>query len=284
VAHISPLDPVLSLSADFWFLTEVELKNFMRIQYDMNETACRIAVDYVLIACKVRLAQIQQNSGFPNIEHMALDDKAARPTTPLRKTYADLLVFPEMNLAVTVRHAATSTRYSVCGRADWAIGYDSRKNCQDGSVLVAVEAKKPSKLGEARAQLLTYLAILRQLRLQEGKRNCTVQGFYSDGNQYRFMMIDHQGFINESVNYDVRREEDVTIVFNWILAILVTAAKSSPSSSPTKPGAQQDKEIDDNAAFVEVYKFDPGEFWDDIDIDDPDYTCEDVSWLLPNPF
>jgi hypothetical protein len=79
-------------------------------------------VDYVLIACKFRQAQIQQNSGFPNIEHMALDDKAARPTTPLRKIYADLLVFPEMNLTVTVRHAATSTRYSVCGRADWAIG------------------------------------------------------------------------------------------------------------------------------------------------------------------
>jgi hypothetical protein len=86
-----------------WFLTEVGLKNFMRIQYDMNETACRIAVDYVLIPCKFRLAQIQQNSGFPNIEHMALDDKAARPTTPLRTTYADILVFPEMNLDVTGR-------------------------------------------------------------------------------------------------------------------------------------------------------------------------------------
>lgn len=50
----------------------------------------------------------------------------------------------------------------------------------------------------AESQLITYLAILRELRIRAKKTNAATQGFYTDGYLYRFMSIDADGEIWES--------------------------------------------------------------------------------------
>ena len=61
--------------------------------------------------------------------------------------------------------------------------------------MVAVEVKSESQFSSARAQLLTYLAIMHQLRKQNKKPNAVAQGFYSDGWLYGFMAIDTNGVV-----------------------------------------------------------------------------------------
>ena len=67
-------------------------------------------------------------------------------------------------------------------------------------------------------------------------------------------------------------------MFNFLLGMLTTAAESSPNTSPTKPGSEQDERIEnfDRDVFVEVFE--------DIGLDDispiPSYDdeMEEVEW------
>lgn len=57
------------------------------------------------------------------------------------------------------------------------------------------------------------------------------------------MAIDVDGEIEESPIYNIRSRHDKNTVFNFIVTILETALKSSPTVTPTKAGEQRDKEI-----------------------------------------
>lgn len=149
-------------------------------------------------------------------------------------------VFPELELDVIVTtlsdDAAAPTQTRVSGRADWALGYGRRSDALSGAVLVAVEAKRLETFSQAESQLLTYLAILRQLRLHACKINPVVQGFYTDGTQYKFLGITNDGEVSTSRTYDIRDGADMKTVFNFIVTIMVTASRSSPNTSPDKTG------------------------------------------------
>jgi hypothetical protein len=143
------------------------------------------------------------------------------------------------------------------------MGYRDRTVLEDGIVLLAVEAKRREKSFNAEGQLLTYLATIRQLRIQANKKNVTTQGFYSDGENYRFMCIRNNGTVMKSLSYDISLDtRQLKIVFNFLLGILSTAAESLPNTSPTKPGPEQDEEFEnfDRNVFVEVAE-------EDIDMD-----------------
>ncbi|KAF8542562.1 hypothetical protein BDD12DRAFT_676264, partial [Trichophaea hybrida] len=121
------------------------------------------------------------------------------------------------------------------GKADWALAYGDRKDSCLGNALIAVAAKNPSTFSSARDQLLTYLAIMHRLRLQNRRTNNHVQGFYSDGDRYSFLAITNNGEILESAIYDCALLKDhLNTVFNWIVSVLVTSVKSSPTTFPTK--------------------------------------------------
>jgi len=62
-----------------------------------------------------------------------------------------------------------------------------------GTFIVAMEAKRRGLSSSAEPQLLTYLAILRELRIRAGKTNAVARGFSTDGYRYRFMAIDADG-------------------------------------------------------------------------------------------
>ncbi len=51
------------------------------------------------------------------------------------------------------------------------MGYEDRAAFEDGAVLLAVEAKRSELIFKADAQLLAYLATIRQLRIQANKKN-----------------------------------------------------------------------------------------------------------------
>lgn len=61
----------------------------------------------------------------------------------------------------------------------------------------------------------------------------------------RFMYIDPEGKVYESKPFDILFEDDLKMVFNWTIQMMNCAAKSSPHTSPTKPGVEQDQELAD---------------------------------------
>jgi hypothetical protein len=182
------------------------------------------------------------------------------PTTPLIRSESpfepqSIKVFPEMALCVQVKKRGRE--WNISGIADWAIGYGTRAALEDRTVLLAIEAKRQKFLFTAEAQLLAYLATIRQLRIQAGKKNVMAQGFYSDGENYRFLCIRNNGTVMRSALYEIAfNKGDLKSVFNFLLSILITAAESLPNTSPTKPGTEQDEKIEifDKDLFVDVFE------------------------------
>jgi hypothetical protein len=173
----------------------------------------------------------------------------ATPSTAPKSTSQRLpiKVFPEMALCVRVKRGEQA--WEISGIADWAMGYGDRAVLEDGAVLLAVEAKRSDRIGKGEAQLLAYLATVRQLRIQANKKNVMTQGFYSDGAIYRFLCIRNNGTVMRSGLYDVFMRGQLKTVFNFLLGMLTTAAESS---RPTKPGQDERIENFDRDVFVEV--------------------------------
>jgi hypothetical protein len=182
----------------------------------------------------------------------------ATPVTPNKSTFQrrSIKVFPEMSLAVRVKKK--NNEWLVSGIADWGMGYGDRAALEEGAVLLAIEVKQTEKLSSAEAQLLTYLATIRQLRIQADKKNVMMQGFYSDGDIYRFICIRNNGIVMKSQLYDISLDNPrhLKSVFNFLLGMVTTAAESSPNTSPIKPGPEQDEKIEnfDREVFVEVFE------------------------------
>jgi hypothetical protein len=257
------------------------LKLLKKALYDTSSEAYnRIAIDYLIVSCMAKhrdilsslptndptatTAPILEQSELPTISPHDQATEIARPlyivpTTPLMvpKSTSQPLpikVFPEMSLSVRVEKGGQV--WLVTGIADWAMGYGDRVALEDGTVLLAIEAKRKENVSNAEAQLLAYLATIRQLRIQANKKNVMTQGFFSDGRRYQFMCICNNGTVMLSTYYDISLGRELKSVFNFLLGMLITAAESSPNTSPTKPGLEQDEEIEnfDRDVFVRVFE------------------------------
>lgn len=141
----------------------------------------------------------------------------------------------------------------VTGRADWALGYDNPGD--ECTLLVAMEAKQRSEFSRVEAQLITYLAILRENRRRAMKTNITTQGFYSDGTRFAFVCIIADGAIEESDIFDINRTGGLKMVFSFIVTMMETAMKSTPNASPTKSGLLREKEVNQfkDGVWTKVY-------------------------------
>jgi len=104
--------------------------------------------------------------------------------------------------------------------------------------------------------LIAYLAILRENRLRAKKTNIITQGFYSDGSRFAFNRITADGRIEESLIFNIKLEDHLEMVFNFIVSMMETAMKSTPHATPTKPGQKRDKEIYqfEDEVWLKVYE------------------------------
>lgn len=168
--------------------------------------------------------------------------------SPLVLPNTQLTVFPELELRATITDPRTDTLINISGRADWAYGYGSRTNYHSGNMLVAIEAKQPTTLSSARPQLLAYLALMRYFRQQAGKINPDVQGCYTDGKFYTFMSIRANGNVEISRQYSFLNLAERKIIFNFLVSMLETSAKCTPTASPSK-GTKREREV---ARYPEV--------------------------------
>ena len=118
-----------------------------------------------------------------------------------------------------------------------------------------MEAKQRSEFSTGESQLIAYLAILRENRRKAGKTNIITQGFYSDGTRFGFVCIKDDGTIVQSPTWDTQAGGGLRMVFSFIVAMLETALKSTPTATTTKPGMLQDKEIHkfDDEVWSKVY-------------------------------
>lgn len=64
------------------------------------------------------------------------------------------------------------------------------------------------------------------------------------------MAINPDGQVESSVSYDVTNRKGTKTILNFIVTILETAMRSSPSVSPTKPAAQREEEIQNYDEYV----------------------------------
>ncbi|MCJ1475906.1 hypothetical protein MMC13_004570 [Lambiella insularis] len=222
---------------------------------EQSEATCRIAIDIILIQCR-KYVRLKYNPA--KAETAAL----TTPSTPLKGALnvptetprKPIKLYPESTISVEVpNRSVPNSRFLVSGRADWAMGYSLKD--EDGALLVAVEAKQRSEFSTGESQLITYLAILRENRRRAGKTNIITQGFYSDGTRFGFVCIKDSGAIVQSPTWDTQAVGGLSMVFSFIVAMLETALKSTPTATPTKPGVLQDKEIHnfDDEVWSKVY-------------------------------
>lgn len=173
--------------------------------------------------------------------YAAVEAPSLRPGTP-ENLPGLLTVFPELEMSVTMIDPTTRAPVRIAGRADWAYGYDTRGG-SSGSFVIAIEAKQRATLSTAESQLLAYLAIMREQRRAMSKTNVVVQGFFTDGRQYTFMSIDNDGKVQSSCTLAVMNAAGRKTIFNFIVKMLDTAMKSTPSASPTKPDEKRDRQV-----------------------------------------
>ena len=183
-------------------LAERNLRDLEDALYDEDsEATCRIAVDIMLVQCRRYLRHKYRSAETShNIEASVAD--ATNPSTPKRAVVNMLAVelmkrvklFPESSLSVEMPNKLVPNgKILVTGRADWALGYSTAGD--EGTLLIAIEAKQRSEFSKGEAQLIAYLAILRENRLRARKTNIITQGFYSDGSRFAFICITADGTI-----------------------------------------------------------------------------------------
>ncbi len=206
---------------------------------DATEATSRIAVDMMLIACKLHVMELHSTRFSPK-KRKAASRSGTSQDSEVREM---VRIYPEVELAVEVMDPNMNEKVRVTARADWGFGYSGRDGAAHGTFLVAMAAKRRDLFSTAERQLLTYLAILRELRIRAGKTNAVTQGFYTDGYRYCFVAINADGKVESSVPYDVMNPEGGKTIFNFIVSILESAMKTSPTVTSTKAAEQRDKEI-----------------------------------------
>ncbi|KAL6715560.1 hypothetical protein ACLMJK_006521 [Lecanora helva] len=228
---------------------------------DHNEATCRIriAIDIILLRCRVYLRENNNNLDKEPILHSSSTSPSTSPESVTHGSKSTLpkplRLYPESCISVEIPNpTGTSGKVLVTGRADWAFGHTPIN--EDGALLVAMGAKQRTEFSAVEARLITYLAILREKRRQAGKVNLLTQGFYSDGVRFAFISIREDGTVILSPTCDIFMRDGLDLVFSYIVAMLETAMKSPPSTSPTNPGSARENKIEkfDSEKWAKIYK------------------------------
>jgi len=187
------------------------LSKYLQVYDCSREAACRVAVDFVLCDCIAELAQ-------------AL---SGQPQQPFR----NVKVYCQVPFTHTIG-APNITQDVVSGLVDHAIAI----------TLPSRDFKKPNRcfycllfcvvklsVGSALPQLVVYLASLRQSRIHRGKRDSSVYGVATNGVDYLFVTITHEGSLRTSRYLDII-QGDLPTVLGYLRYILEKAISISPNA------------------------------------------------------
>ena len=192
-------------------------------------------------------------------------DRQQKTPTPCDdiRIYGEVTFNHEVHPRSKTQSTSTS-RVKVTGRLDYGIGRvidansaETQQRRRFQSFLVIVEAKVQFSVSQALPQLLAYLACLHQSRRQRNRTDASVYGVSSDGYQFVFIAITHDGTVKISRVLDVL-QGDMAKVLGWLKYLLETTAAMSPNVTPEKNGGDE-KDREDLQDPL-------------IDMDDNDYT------------
>lgn len=187
------------------------------------------------------LPQDLLNIGGQKADNVGAEGAAGDSRLKTPNPWSDIKIYGEVSFTHQVIPQATAPRKVVIisGRVDHAIGrvLNRAANAADHrkrpfhSLLLLVEAKNYGGVEDALAQLIVYLASLRQSRLQRNHRDATVYGVASDGYVFVFIKISDDGTVLRSPWYDILNGK-LKKVLLCLRHILETTASRSPTLTP----------------------------------------------------
>lgn len=84
--------------------------------------------------------------------------------------------------------------------------------------------------------MFAYLGMMQSERIGSLKTNPVIQGFVTNWREYQFMSISNDAVVGMSLRLRILNERDRKTIYHWIIAMIDTAIKGTPSASPTNPG------------------------------------------------
>ncbi|KAF8808660.1 hypothetical protein BYT27DRAFT_7188627 [Phlegmacium glaucopus] len=233
------------------------LRNYSGIYDRSSEAACRIAVDFLLCECIAVL-----RGKVSGISPTQPTEDGRRTPTP----WDTVKVHCEVSFSHSINPVPIISKKTIVGgRVDHGVGImmRSRKaaNRRFHSLLLCVEAKVEGSILSALAQLVVYLACLRQSRVNRGRSDTSVYGVATDGLLYIFLTITHEGVLKQSKQFDIMRG-DLPTVLGCLKYILEIAIFMTPTSTPEKGMLMTSDELEADAD-------------DPIDLDDTPYLQHD---------
>jgi len=158
------------------------------------------------------------------------------------KVYCDVSFTHAINPIPTI-----SKNTVVGGRVDHGVGIIIRSkkapNRLCHSLLICVEGKFHGSLVDALAQLVVYLACLRQSRMNRGRSDTSVYGVATDGLLYVFLTITHEGVLKQSRQFDIMRG-GLSTVLGCLKYILEIAMSMTPTSTLEKGMSKTSDELE----------------------------------------
>ncbi|KIL58939.1 hypothetical protein M378DRAFT_111586 [Amanita muscaria Koide BX008] len=213
------------------------MSNYGRNFDRSSEAACRTGLDLMLNECLT----VMKGNYDPTVA--SARDRQRTPTP-----FDDLRIYSEVAFNHKILPLSTSpTRVS--GRLDYGIGRilnpaggaETQRRRRFQCFLAVVEAKPDHAVGLGVPQLLTYLACLRQSRLERKRTDASVYGVSSDGYQYLFVTITHAGIVKMSDIFNIVHGKELKVL-GWLKYILEETTAMSPTEKKSGGSDKNDEE------------------------------------------
>ena len=186
-------------------------------------------------------------------------DGDAQPKTP--SPLNDIKIYGEVSFNHKVTPRTTmdpSPNIVIGGHVDYGIGRILKNSFKVAveqrrrrfySLLLVIEAKINRTVKHALYELIVYLASLRQSRLQRKRPDASVYGVASDGFEFIFVKILHDGTVMYSRQFDISENEgDLKKVLGCLKHVLEFTESRSPKSTPKG----NDRERDESDPIISV--------------------------------
>lgn len=215
------------------------LKEIDYVSDGKNEDRARMKVDAILIESLCEEKRFALGVHTYDQDHRSdVPAPASGPSTLVattsdaRPVQAPLMLKPDVELhrVVTYKHE----RRLLKGSSDYTLHYDAKD--PHGTNLVIIVAKRRGAEGLVEGQLVAYMGMVHEARKEKGKRDITVFGVATDGENFRYYRYDNNSQLARSPPFDWISHEHQKEILSRLRLIIRAAIVSSPSPIPIKEG------------------------------------------------